>query len=362
MSTLWIRDEIKPFEKRAPITPFHVGKLIEESHEIIVESSANRIFPDADYLAFGCKIAQSGSWPSAPKDAIILGLKYLKDVSFPLIHRHIYFAHAYNDSRIFHEKSGVTSLMQNFRNGGGTHYDLEFLTDNNFQRVAAFGVSAGFAGASIALLILAKKMQNITPPFTISTFYDSSAKLLQDVQLAIEPILLHQSPKILIIGATGRCGRGAKNVLEKFGLTWDEWGQQETQSKDKLLEIMTYDLLINCAGIKKQTQAFLTNSQLYEGMRLNLIADIGCETSGNNPLPIYNGVTTYDNPTHRIALNNQYLDIIAIDNLPTFLPFDSSTDFSTQLFPHLRELLNCGDTAVWDRAGQIFQHRLVELA
>ena len=37
----------------------------------------------------------AGSWVSAPKEAIILGLKELPHCTNPISQRHIFFAHAY---------------------------------------------------------------------------------------------------------------------------------------------------------------------------------------------------------------------------------------------------------------------------
>ena len=37
----------------------------------------------------------SGSWVSAPKEAVILGLKELPSSEDPITQRHIFFAHAY---------------------------------------------------------------------------------------------------------------------------------------------------------------------------------------------------------------------------------------------------------------------------
>ena len=40
-------------------------------------------------------MASTGSWPSAPKEAFIVGLKELPESKDPVIHRHIFYAHAY---------------------------------------------------------------------------------------------------------------------------------------------------------------------------------------------------------------------------------------------------------------------------
>jgi saccharopine dehydrogenase (NAD+, L-lysine-forming) len=46
---------------------------------------------------------------------------------------------------------------------------------------------------------------------------------------------------------------------------------------------------------------------------------------------------------------------MAIDHLPSFLPRESSIDFSNQLLPHLQALLEEGATsAVWEQAARYY--------
>ena len=61
----------------------------------------------------------------------------------------------------------------------------------------------------------------------------------------------------------------------------------------------------------------------------------------------------YANPVIRKSHEKTNLDITAIDNLPSMLPFESSEDFSNQLLPTLLELKNI-DKGPWGRAKQIY--------
>ena len=71
----------------------------------------------------GCKLVPHASWPTAPADAPILGLKELPESSDPLPHTHIQFAHCYK------QQAGWSGVLARFARGGGTLYDLEFLAD-----------------------------------------------------------------------------------------------------------------------------------------------------------------------------------------------------------------------------------------
>ena len=79
MLHLWIRSEQRKNEKRVGITPQDASKLISNGIKVTVEESADRIIPTEEYHKLGCKIANQHSWPRAPKDAIILGLKELPE-------------------------------------------------------------------------------------------------------------------------------------------------------------------------------------------------------------------------------------------------------------------------------------------
>ena len=138
----------------------------------------------------------------------IIGLKELPASDTPLPHTHVQFAHCYK------QQAGWSSVLGRFYRGGGTLYDLEFLTDANGRRVAAFGYHAGFAGAAAGALAYAAqktgtKLGSLEP-------YPNEQAMVTDVKAKLggEEINI----KALIIGALGRCGRGAVDLFKKIGL------------------------------------------------------------------------------------------------------------------------------------------------
>ena len=72
----------------------------------------------------------------------------------------------------------------------------------------------------------------------------------------------------------------------------------------------------------------------------------------NNPVAIYNDVTTWSEPVTRVS-ENPILDVMAIDNLPSLLPLESSIDFASQLLPSLMEIDRINES-VWLRAHQTY--------
>ena len=130
---LWVRAEQRDNGTRVGITPEGVTALMEQGFRVTVEASDSRVIATDAYAATGCTIAPQNSWPDAPADAIIFGLKELPEDGTPLVHRHIMFGHAYKG------QSAGRILLQRFKAGGGTLLDLEYLTDETGRRVAAFG-------------------------------------------------------------------------------------------------------------------------------------------------------------------------------------------------------------------------------
>jgi saccharopine dehydrogenase (NAD+, L-lysine-forming) len=60
---------------------------------------------------------------------------------------------------------------------------------------------------------------------------------------------------------------------------------------------------------------------------------------------VYDETTDWDEPFRRLR-EDPPLDLIAIDNLPSLLPLESSADFSAALLPHL---LDFGVSGPWGR-------------
>ena len=105
-------------------------------------------------------------------------------------------------------------MLARFHKGGGKLYDLEFLTDENGRRVAAFGFHAGFAGAAAGALALASTQAGETLGHLHP--YPNETEMVNDVKEKLGESV--KGTKALVIGALGRCGRGAVDLFRKIGL------------------------------------------------------------------------------------------------------------------------------------------------
>lgn len=362
MKHCWLRDEVKPFEQRSALTPQAAEALVKSGCKVTVEKSKVRIFPDELFEKVGCEMVEHGTWPKAPKEAFILGLKELPDpdekIPKELTHNHIFFAHCYKN------QGGWKDVLNRFVKGGSELYDLEFLNDDSGRRIAAFGHSAGFAGMAVGIMVWChQQIHGFEKQFPKLTPFPSKKELIDFIQSQIKQI--ERKPKILVIGALGRCGKGSVEVCKMAGLDVIEWDMEETKKGGPFKELLEVDILINDIYLMGKIPSFLTLDMLKEKRNLTVFVDVSCDTTNpNNPYPIYNQTTTFDKPTLRVEGN---LDVVAIDHLPTLIPKESSEDFVGQLTPHLVNLTKIEDLKttnptkeekVWTRARDLFYQKV----
>ena len=342
MPHIWLRAESKPSERRVPLAPAAARELVAAGFTVSVEECGNRVFDIRQYREAGCRIVPAASWPDAPRDCYVLGLKELPEPLPALGHRHIYFAHAYK------QQEGWKALLRRFAGDGGCLLDLEYLLDDNGRRIAAFGYWAGFAGAALGVMARLAQPGMLDP----ARSYGNKDQLLAQLSDLLERSSLR--PRIIIIGAKGRCGSGAAELCRELGIETTLWDLEETAQGGPFPEILEHDIFLNCVFVRSATPPFLTRECLAEARRLCVIVDVSCDPFADyNPLPIYDQCTTFLRPALRL-MDEPVLDLIAIDHLPSMLPEESSEDFSSQLLGALIEL---PDGRVWQRARELFAEK-----
>lgn len=344
MTHLWLRAEQRAHEDRVGLTPEGAAQLIARGIRVTVEDSPTRVIPLSDYVAAGAAPAAYASWPDAPRDAIIFGLKELPDDGTPLPHRHIMFGHAYKG-----QPAGQV-LLARFVAGGGTLYDLEYLTLPDGRRVAAFGYWAGYAGAAVSVMAwTAQQAGTVLGP--IGRFADKDA-MLDQLRAALPQ---GPRPRALVIGALGRVGTGAADLCTALDLSVTRWDMAETAHGGPFPEVLAHEIFLNSILARPGCPVFVPADAVGAPRALRVIGDIACDpTSDFSPVKVYDRVTDWDAPVLRVH-DAPPLDVMAIDNLPSLLPLESSVDYAGQLLPSLMAL---GDltSGVWGRAHTAFEH------
>lgn len=342
MTHLWVRAEQRENEDRVGLTPQGAVDLKKAGIRVTVERSSVRAIPLQGYIDAGCEIAPENSWPTAPLDAIIFGLKELPEDGTPLVHKHIMFGHAFKG-----QPSGRI-LLDRFNAGGGTLYDLEYLVDTDGRRVAAFGYWAGFAGAAVSLKCwTAQQRGEICAP--VHSYAGKDALL---AELGSE-LRGYTPPVALVIGALGRVGSGAADCCEALGVYVTKWDMAETASGGPFPEVLDHEIFLNCILARPGTPVFVPESAKTDARKLSVIGDIACDPDSDySPIKVYDRTTTWEEPALRVA-SDHVLDVTAIDNLPSMLPVESSMDYASQLLPSLLTLPDL-KSGVWARAEATF--------
>ncbi|KAG7121860.1 hypothetical protein HYQ45_014272 [Verticillium longisporum] len=354
--TLHLRSETKPLEHRSALTPFTASELIKAGYTLNVERSPVRIFDDAEFEKIGATLVPEGSWTEAPQDHIIVGLKELLEEDFPLKHVHVQFAHCYK------QQGGWENVLARFPRGGGTLYDLEFLekevAPGRFARVAAFGWSAGFSGAALALQNWAWQLNNPGKPLPSVESYPNEDELITAVKKSIAEGKEKSGklPQVLVIGALGRCGSGAVELCRRVGLPEEQilkWDLEETKRGGPFTEIVESDIFVNCIYLNSKIPNFVD----FESLKSAQEAAVR-----RLRLPIYTVATTFDKPTVPVeGLENPPLSVISIDHLPSLLPREASETYSKDLLPYLLTLKDRKTDPVWTRAEKLFNDKVATL-
>ncbi len=351
MTQLWIRAEQRANEERVGLTPKGARALLDAGIKVTVEESSVRAIGIQGYIDAGCDIAPENTWPDAPEDAIIFGLKELPEDGTPLTHKHIMFGHAYKG-----QPSGQI-LLQRFKAGGGTLYDLEYLVNDAGRRVAAFGYWAGFAGAAVSLECWAAQQHGeICAPVGV---YKGKDALLVDLRATLQATKTTR-PNAIVIGALGRVGTGASDLCAAMDVDVTKWDMQETASGGPFPEILQHDIFINCILASPDTPVFVPASAKTEPRNLRVIGDVACDPDSEySPIKVYGRTTTWGEPALRVN-DTPPLDVTAIDNLPSMLPVEASEDYASQLL-HSLLTLNDLNSGVWGRAKDSFDTHMKDI-
>lgn len=342
---LWMRHEARATERRAPLVPGDVRRLLDAGVRVSVERSPQRVFDVEDYARAGAEVVETGAWVDAPDDAYVLGIKELPAEPAALRHRHIYFAHA------FKGQSDAETTLRRFREGGGRLYDIEYLTDERGRRVVAFGYWAGYVGAALGALRLAGTLTWPLVPTDKPT-----------LDAALRGAGLPLDTRTVVTGARGRSGTGATDALAVAGLEAARWDRAESRVRD-VSALLDHELLVNCVLTTVPTTPFVTADDLSRRRRLHLVSDVTCDvTSATNMLPVNRAITSWEEPVRRVAdEEGRWMDVIAIDNLPSLVPREASETFSADLTPHLLGLAGTPPVGPWQAAADAFDKALADL-
>ena len=387
-----LKESSKRGERRAPLSPQDVKWLRKRKIQVEVESNKERVFKDKEYKRAGAKIVDKFKEAS-----LLLGIKLPDQDQIYKNKIYMVFSHTIKGQKdnlpflkAFIEK-GVTLIDYE------KITDLEGKRLVYFGRFAGIcGLIDSFFYLGKRL-----EWQGIKNPFLVlkpAQNYHSLRAAVKGMKLLNRKIRkegFERSISPFIVGLTGhgRVSQGAEEILSylkpveihprelvKFSrqskrelgrkiykivflreerfcskdghkFYFEEYLKHPERFESNMASFLPYlNILINASYWEKRYPRMVTKKMvesLYnkKKFRLSFIGDLACDVKGS--IELTDKATKQDNPvfTYNIkkkrfvdGYKEEGITILAIDNLPTELPRDSSRDFSLQIRDYVYQI------------------------
>ncbi len=395
-----IRKEDKNiWERRVPLIPKHIKKLKDEfGIHTVVEPFERRAFSDDEFLNAGAEINTDLS--GCP---VIFAVKEIPTKLLMADKTYIYFSHTIKGQDY---NMGMLKRLMDLK---CTLIDYETITNNQGRRLVFFGKYAGLAGMIDALYGFGQRLKFLgyeTPFLKVKQAYqykdlNEAKEEIKKVGEGIKEKGLPGkfAPYIFGFAGYGNVSIGAQEILDLLPfeeiLPWQLNNNLESKTnsickvvfKEKDLvelvdsnndfELLDYynhpdkykskfesylkklDVLVNCIYWTEKYPRLVTKEFLQkEEYDLKLICDISCDIDGS--VEITYKATEPDNPAFVYdPQNDKYVDgfegkgvvNVAVDNLPTELPIDSSIEFSNSLHQFVNDIVEADLSKSFEEVG-----------
>ncbi len=378
IKSIGILKESRPDESRAPITPSQVPLIIKTypDIDITVQPCDNRTFKNNEYSEYGAKISED-----LDSCDLLFGVKEV-DVDKLIPNKdYIFFSHTYKlNKETLSNAQGTPGmdkkkLLKSILSKKIKLIDYENIRAANGARYLGFGRFAGIVGCynTLNLFLSQNNFQPLARAYKIND-YERIKNNLSEVRFP--------NFKLLVTG-DGRVNNGVQELLKytnikqvsneeflKSNFEYPVYCNLETKDyvihKNKKpfelkhfiefpgeYESQTYeylkvsDLFISAHYWDPSSPKIFTKEQMKEFLKLKIIGDITCDVDGSIPTTIKS--TTIEEPN--FFLNTEIfsetkkvdgnLAIMAVDNLPSELPRDSSIEFGNgivnEVLPYILE-------------------------
>ncbi len=375
-------------ERRAPLSPAHVRKLIRENNlKIVVQKSEKRVFSDQEYEASGALLSDNLS-----ECPVIFGVKEVPESSFESKKTYVFFSHVikgqlYNMPMLKQMMARECNLI-----------DYEKIEDEMGRRLIFFGRYAGLAGMINTLWALGKRLKakGVETPFNrlrqASAYccLDEAKEAISAVGFEIAKNGVPKEMQPLVVGFTGygNVSKGAQEILhllpvkeispeallklekqkdlpsnmlfktvfmekhistpvdDSSSFDLNDYYKNPHRYKNQFEKYIPYlSVLVNGMYWDDRYPKLITNKYLQKlyskcDPKLQVIGDITCDIDGSiestaKAAPIDEPVFVY-NPFDK-TINNGFegkgICSMTVDILPAELPKEASESFGDALFP-----------------------------
>jgi len=383
-------------ERRAPLTPRHVEKLVRTKKlDIVVQSSDKRVFTEEEYLKAGARISKD-----LKKCGVIFGVKEMPVTFFEPEKTYVFFSHTikgqpYNMAMLRRMMELKCNLI-----------DYERIVDDQNHRLIFFGRYAGLAGMINSLWSLGLRLKEAgykTPFAQLKQAHrysslDEARRAVSNVgqEIAEGGLPAELRPFTIAFTGYGNVSAGAQEILgllpvkeispEKllalrrrshlpdnlvYKVIFKEEDLVEPIDPEAQFDLHDYyanpqhyssvfekyvpymDMLVNCIYWDNRYPRLLSKDFLEKLFakgtpKLKVVGDISCDVHGSvertelaaeisDPVFVYNPFTR----DFSMGYNGDGLLIMSVDILPSELPRDSSNGFADVLIHFVKPIADC---------------------
>ncbi len=392
-----IRHEDKyVMERRAPLTPKHVERLIKNKKlDFVVQTSEKRVFTDEEYIKAGAKIARD-----LKKCSVIFGVKEMPVSFFEKDKTYIFFSH------VIKGQDYNMPMLRKMMELKCNLIDYERVVDEQGKRLIFFGRYAGLAGMinSLWSLGLRLKEAGYKTPFSKirQAHHYNSLDEVRDVisevgqEIAEKGMPEELRPFTVAFTGYGNVSQGAQEIIgllpvkeispEKllslkrrnklpgnliYKIVFKEEHMVEPVDSTEEFDLHEYyaspekfrsafekyiphiDVLINCIYWDSRYPRLVTKEYLFKHFsdgtpKLKVIGDISCDVNGSiectekgteieDPVFVYHPLTY----GHTMGYKGDGVLVMSVDILPSELPRDSSAGFADVLANYVKAIADC---------------------
>lgn len=349
-----IRERKNPPDKRVVLSPALCQQVFQkhEDAEIIVEPSPIRIFTDKEYSDAGITVADE-----MDNCDVLLGVKEVPIEALVPNKKYFFFSHTIK-KQPYNRDLLRAILAKNIE-----LYDHEVITNQNGQRLVAFGRYAGIVGAYNGIRAYGLKYKLFDIP---------KAENLKDQKALVNELNKIRLPNIkILLTGRGRVGNGSKEMLDAMNLRKVNVSEYLSDEFDEPVycQIDASEYNKRKDGVRGNKADFFENPHEYKSnffrfakvtdfyiaghffgdgapylytredakhpdFKIKVVADVSCDIDGPvattfRPSTIANPIYGYEpkSETEIDFKDPKAIAVMAVDNLPAELPRDASDGF-----------------------------------
>ncbi|MFD2586000.1 NAD(P)-dependent oxidoreductase [Croceitalea marina] len=383
-----IQERKNPPDKRVVLSPALCQSVLDKfpDAELVVEPSPIRVFSDEEYTKARIEVASK-----MENCDVLLGVKEVPISALIPNKKYFFFSHTIK------KQSYNRDLLRAILAKDIELYDHEVITNQNGQRLVAFGRYAGIVGAYNGIRAYGLKFELFELP---------KAENLKDQAALIAALKEVHLPNIkVLLTGRGRVGNGAKEMLDAMKMRRVNVSEYLEDSFDEPVycQIDASEYNKRKDGVRGNKADFFANPEAYKSnffrfakvtdfyiaghfygagapflytredakhseFKIKVVADVSCDIDG--PIATTIRSSTIAEPIYGYEPQSERevdfkdkaaIAVMAVDNLPAELPRDASDGFGEAFSKYVIPAFFNGDKdGILDRARMTSNGKLTE--